>query len=114
MLSGASPRPPRDEPHHHGVIRKLDDGVTVVGWGAVVRVEGVEQRAQQTALWGACTEAEMVHSNLQAATRQEAVDPHAEGVWKSQVSQFVHQFVRGFKWDSNISQLVLYKQSFSC
>ncbi len=70
----------------------------MVDGGAVIRAEGVEQGAQHTALWGAGAEAEgrgcvMAHSNPLAATRQEAVYPPAGGVSKSQVPQFVHQFV---------------------
>ena len=44
----------RDQSHHCRFIRKLNDGVTRVGGSAVHGVEGVEQRAQQTTLWGAC------------------------------------------------------------
>ena len=61
-------------------------------------VEGVKQRAQYTALWGAGTEAEgggcvTAHSHPLAAVGQKALNPHAGVVWKSQVPQYVHQSV---------------------
>ena len=34
---------PRDEPHHRGVISVFEDGVAVVGGGAVVGVQGLSK-----------------------------------------------------------------------
>ncbi|KAK3505788.1 hypothetical protein QTP70_004019 [Hemibagrus guttatus] len=90
---------PRDESCHREVVCKLGDGVAVVGGGALVCEGGVEQAAQYTALWEASADAEnrrcmMTHSNSLAVTGQEAIAPHAGGVWKSHVPQFVNQFER--------------------
>lgn len=45
------------QPHHSGVISKLDNGVAGVGGGAVC-IAGVEQGTPHTAWWGAGTEVE--------------------------------------------------------
>lgn len=62
-------------------------------------IEGIEQRAQHTALWRASAEAEScgnmrAHSNPLRAVTQEVLYPKAGGVWESQVQQFGHQSVR--------------------
>ncbi|XP_061882770.1 zinc finger protein 888 isoform X2 [Entelurus aequoreus] len=47
--------------NHRCVIREFDDGVLRVGWTTVMGVEGIQQRAQHTALWRAdaeCAEGE--------------------------------------------------------
>ena len=41
-----------DETHHSCVVRKLDDGVGVVQWHAVVSQQGEEEGAQHTSLGG--------------------------------------------------------------
>lgn len=71
MLSAA----PLNPCQHGGVIHTPDDGVLMVGGGAVTCVEGVEQRAQHTELGGAGAKAQgcgcmMAHFNPLAATRQ--------------------------------------------
>lgn len=62
---------------------------------AVVGVEGVEQGTQHTVLVRASAEAQgrgcvVAYSDPLSAIRQEAVDPHAGGMWKAQVPQFDH------------------------
>ncbi len=76
---------PRDEPHHDGIISKLDDGVAGVGRGAVMAVEGVEKGTQHTALGRAGAEAKAwwvvaAYLHLLRAIGQKVCNPQADRV----------------------------------
>ena len=48
------------EPHQCCVVRKLHKVVGAVGWCAVVRQQGEEQRTEHAALWGPCAQGDTV------------------------------------------------------
>lgn len=76
----------RKESHHPGIIRKFDDGATVVGVEQGVSTHpGGEPvlRLREVDVWA--------HSLHLTSTRQEAPDPHAGGMRETQINQFVHQ-----------------------
>lgn len=104
--------PSADEADDCSVICKFNDGFGRVDGCSVIRIQGIQERAQHTALGGACAEGQGggaggAYLNHLRAVSQEVLDPGTDGGGESDVDELVHQDIRnnGVK-----CQAVVYEQ----